>query len=114
GVLVLDNNGHELTIEHTGDAPAVIDGASQSTVMKVIAGATAFLNGLVITGGEANQGYNSQSGGGVQNAGVLTLNQTTLTANHAGFAGGGIANTGGVLTVNNSTFSSNVASNFGG
>ncbi len=51
-------------------------------------------------------------GGGIFNSGTLTLMGATLVDNFAGFNGGGIA--GGTLTVANSTFSGNSAGKSGG
>jgi len=62
-------------------------------------------NGLV---SGANQG------GAIFNRGVVTLLNSTVTANSAGDAGGGIRRLSASLTLNNSTISANSANFFGG
>jgi hypothetical protein len=54
------------------------------------------------------------SGGGISNAGgTVTVSDSTLSGNAAGY-GGGISNAGGTVTVSDSTLSSNGATNGGG
>ncbi|RQH27702.1 DUF4347 domain-containing protein [Okeania hirsuta] len=53
------------------------------------------------------------SGGGIDNDGIATVTNSTISGNTSGFDGGGIDNDG-TATVNNSTISENVASRFGG
>jgi hypothetical protein len=53
-------------------------------------------------------GFFTGSGGGISNTGTLTISNSTLSGNTAGFSGGGIVN-GGALTVSNSTLSGNTA-----
>ena len=62
------------------------------------------LAGLTITGGYANFG----NGGGIDNAGTLTVTNCTIDNNEAYLAGGGIYNAG-TLTVTNSTIDNNGA-----
>ncbi len=114
GVLAADDSGYSLTLQNTGGGVTTIDGQGQSTVLKVIAGTTAIVSNMTITGGQANQGYASASGGGIQNAGTLTLDDSVISGNAAGQAGGGIANTMGTLTLDGSVIAGNVASGFGG
>ena len=114
GVLVADDSGYNLTIENTGGGVTTLDGQGQSTVLQVLAGANVTVSNITITGGQANQGYASASGGGIQNAGTLTLDDSVVSQNTAGQAGGGIANTMGTLTVDDSVIAGNTASGFGG
>ena len=69
-------------------------------VMEVAGGATLNLNNLSIA-----NGFAVSQGGGIDNAGTLTVASSVFSGNLAIF-GGGIFN-GGVLTVINSTFSGN-------
>jgi hypothetical protein len=59
---------------------------------------------LTITGGNS-----SITGGGILNAGSLTLQNAAVVSNTA-LAGGGITHMGPMLTINNSTISDNTAS----
>ena len=68
---------------------------------------TVSISGLTISNGV------SASGGGINNAGTLTVTNSTFSSNSVNVQGGGIFN-GGTLTVTNSTFSGNSAANGGG
>jgi len=80
----------------------IIDGGGVNTVV-TISSATVTLSGLTIQHGDA------ALGGGIDNSGTLTLNNSTVTQNQAqgmGTGGGGIYNSG-ILTINNGTISGN-------
>jgi hypothetical protein len=77
-------------------------------IFSVSSGATVGLSGLTIAGG-----YAYYNGGGILNAGTLTVSNSTLSNNTAsngvnGGDGGGIYNTG-TLTLNDSTLSDDMA-----
>ena len=75
------------------------------SVIKVETGATLTINDGTITGG-----HNDGNGGGIYNAGTLTLNGTIVTGNivkHDNAQGGGIYNTG-TLTLNGATVTGNI------
>src|SRR5262245_47280344 len=80
------------------EAGVTVSGMSRHRVFRVAAGTTGVFIGLTIRGGVA------RFGGGIFNAGTLTLTHCTVTANRASGAfpseGGGIYNRGG-LTVQN-------------
>jgi len=98
-------NGTELYIDknitiNAGNANVTIDANEQSRVFNVAAGTTVELVGLTITGGKT-----SGNGGGILNAGVLTLNNCVVKENEmeartlsptvmSGGFGGGIYNRG--------------------
>jgi len=71
------------------------------------AAAMAALSGLTIADGTAG------SGGGIGNAGVLTVTACDITENTAGGSGGGIANSG-ILTITNTDVGFNSAVDSGG
>ncbi|MCK6191119.1 Ig-like domain-containing protein [Pseudomonas sp. EYE_354] len=96
-VLVVDKN---ITID--GDlnndnvADVTLDGQYRTQILQVTSGTTATLDGLVITRGmAAGNGGNGgddalvSQGGGIYNAGTLTLRNVTVTANAASGGGGG-------------------------
>jgi hypothetical protein len=89
------------TIVRTGGFPA---GVLQIT-SGVAVGAT--VRGVTITGGGA------ANGGGIDNEGVLTVRETTVTGNQATGEGGGINNSQ-TLTVIGSTIEGNTANSGGG
>jgi hypothetical protein len=97
-----------------GAGGVTLDGNNASRVLQVDAGGVLSLVHLTITHGRAPT---SESGGGILNAGTLTVTSSTLSANVAngslGSSGGGIHNTG-TLTVSDSTLSANYATYGGG
>ncbi|WLG39707.1 Ig-like domain-containing protein [Pseudomonas rhodesiae] len=96
-VLVVNKN---ITID--GDinndnvADVTLDGQFRTQIISVTAGTTATLDGLVITrgvvsgnGGNGGDDALVAKGGGINNAGTLTLRNVTVTANVAAGGGGG-------------------------
>ncbi|MBX8486040.1 DUF4347 domain-containing protein [Pseudomonas cichorii] len=92
-------------LNNDGVADVTLDGQNRTSVIRVTSGTTATFDGLIITRGLAStSGSNSGSaiavadavGGGINNAGNLTLRNVTVTANSAAGGGGG----GGVLSPN--------------
>ncbi|KWT07439.1 Ig-like domain-containing protein [Pseudomonas savastanoi] len=90
-------------LNNDGVADVTLDGQNRTSVIRVNSGVTATLDGVIITRGVASTaGANSGSaisasdalGGGINNAGNLTLRNVTVTANAAAGGGGG----GGVLS----------------
>jgi hypothetical protein len=117
GSIIDLNSGLEvktsLTIRGLGATDLTVDGVNSGTVVTVDAGVTASISGLTITGGLAT--YPSSGGGGIINAGTLTLTGVAVTRNEASlfglsgstFGGGGIVNTG-TLTLQNTAVNQNV------
>jgi hypothetical protein len=98
----------DLTIDGPGAELLAVSGSGQSRVFEISTGVTAVLDGLTITHGHADDG------GGIYNAGTLTVSQCTLSDNVAHGDEGGHARGGGIynapdafLTVTNSVFSNN-------
>jgi hypothetical protein len=95
----------------------VLDGMNLFRVLQIDAGSSVTLSNLVIRNGQAPP---DASGGGIVNAGELTLVDSTITGNRAGDSttrfsagvGGGIYSTGS-LTLERSTISSNTAGSTG-
>ncbi len=108
GQLELSDLTGTTTIAGPGASQLTVSGNYTTTVFQVDGGVTANISGLTIADGYAEYGY----GGGVYNAGTLTLSNSILSGNSvAGAYGGGIYNDG-TLTLGNSTLSEN--SNAGG
>ena len=95
--LVVDKN---ITIDGDLDndnvADVTLDGQYRTQILRVTAGTTATLDGLVITrgmvagdGGDSGATAQVAQGGGIYNAGTLTLRNVTVTANAASGGGGG-------------------------
>jgi hypothetical protein len=94
--LVIDKN---LTINGSGHT-VVLHGSGSVGIFQVDAGKTVILDTLTISYGRAD------NGGGVNNAGILSIFNSTLKSNVANYRGGGIYNTG-TLNISNSTFETN-------
>ncbi|MBT9514369.1 MAG: DUF4347 domain-containing protein [Acidovorax sp.] len=84
-----------------GVADVVLDGQYQTRVVEITSGSTVTLDGLVVTrgllsgdGGGGSLGASAAMAGGIFNAGALTLNNVTVTANAASGGGGGGGATG--------------------
>src|SRR5262245_38404448 len=96
----------DLAIKGSGADKLTVSGSNLSRVFQVEAGETVSISALTIAGGNAGTG----SGGGIDNFGMLTVNDSVFSGNAAA-NGGGLANeVGATATVSDSTF----AGNFGG
>jgi hypothetical protein len=96
-----------LTFQGAGASSTTVDGRQTSSVFLISQGVAVDMHGLAIQNGKASQG------GGIVNAGTLTLNRSVLSHNSATTTGGGIVNTG-ALTLTASTLSNNQAGTNGG
>ena len=101
GVLVVNKT---VTINGAGADLLAVDGNAASAVFHVTSIGSVTISDLTIRNGQGN------FGGGIlnSNGGTLTITNSTLSGNAAGF-GGGTFNTG-TLTIVNSTVSGNMAS----
>ena len=88
-----------LNLIGSGASTTIIDGGR---VMVSIGGSVVSISNVTIRNGVAD------SGAGVFNRAILTINNSTVRGNRAFFTGGGISNFG-TLTLNNSTVSGNIA-----
>ena len=107
GTLVLSNTATPVAIDGPGSAAVTISGGGTVGVFQVNSGVNADLSDLTITGGSA------ATGGGINNAGTLTLAGSTVEANAAAGAGGGINNVG-TLTLAGTAITGNSAGSSGG
>lgn len=105
-----------LTINGTGANLLTISGGNLSRIFSISVGATATITGLTVFNGNGGGTPNTGFGGGVFNAGTLTLTNVAVTDNQSsgGGNGGGVYNLSGLLTINNSTINSNIGANGGG
>ncbi len=102
--------GKTLTLDATSVGGLTLDaGGTSFRVLSVPSGAGLTLQAMTLRGGAGILG------GGVQNAGTLTLERCTLTANRSGNRSGAIENrAGGVLTLDRCTIAGNSAANEAG
>ncbi|HEV3203504.1 MAG TPA: hypothetical protein VGY77_03935, partial [Gemmataceae bacterium] len=102
---------HNITIEGPGaDQLAVRRDTGGDYRIFTVNSVVVTISGLTISNGNALTG----EGGGIYNAGTLTLTDSTLSGNDA-YRGGGIYNSAGTLFVSRSTLSGNSAgTGFGG
>lgn len=104
-----------VTLVSFGTSNLMIDAAEGSRVFNISSGSTVALAGLMITNGKV-----AGDGGGIYNAGELTITNCTISGNSAtypgnssSYRGGGIYNVGDLI-VTGSTFSGNSAPMGGG
>ncbi|MBB3243217.1 hypothetical protein FHW68_004785 [Pseudomonas sp. Tn43] len=88
-------------LNNDGAADVILDGQYRTRVMEVTSGSIVTLDGLVITrglvsgnGGNGGYGATGAMAGGIFNAGILTLNNVSVTSNAASGGGGGGGVTG--------------------
>jgi CSLREA domain-containing protein len=98
-----------VTIQGPAANSLTVSGNNAYQVFNIGSGATVTISGLTIANGSDGRG----SGGGIANAGTLTLSNSTFSGNSAFVDGGGIWSSGS-LTVQNSTFTGNSAADGGG
>jgi len=111
-VITADANNDDVTVG-TSNITDVVNNSStsdNSRVFSIGAGETT-LRGLTITGG-----FDGSGGGGIRStsAGILTLDQSTVSGNATLGAGGGINVLNGTTTIISSTISGNSADDDGG
>ena len=119
----LDVLGAGLTIRGQGPGSTTIDANRVDRVLDVLAGRVAALEGLTVTGGQAPKGANGgnvfgpaetqargedggpgEPGGGIRNAGTLTITDSTISDNRAGDGGdGGLGHGGDGTTASTGT-----------
>jgi predicted outer membrane repeat protein len=98
------------TITGAGAAVTIIDANGIDRVLSVAAGRTGTISGVTVRNGTA-----SKLGGGIYNAGTLTVDSAVVSSNSAGERGGGICNvTSGILTLSRSTVDGNTLPTAGG
>ena len=100
---IVGTTANALTIQNTAAASAT------SRVFEVSSGFTVDLSGMTVTGGNP-----TDDGGGIFNAGTLTLRFVHVTGNTSASFGGGIRGFDGTLNVYHSTVSNNTANASGG
>jgi predicted outer membrane repeat protein len=94
-----------------GHGNAVLDGQGKGTTLTVSSGATVQVAHLTITDGDASG--TAGDGGGINNSGTLTVDQSSIIDNSAGNSGGGIYSSAD-LTLVQTTVSGNSGVVFGG
>ncbi len=107
----LDINS-DITIIGAGAGSTIIrQTVATERVIHIVSNYTVNISGVTITGGDEG---NAQGGGGVQNNGTLTINNSVITGNTTTTNGGGVFNANGALVIQNVTFSGNSAAGRGG
>lgn len=93
-----------VTIAGAGQDMTKLDGGNANQVMHINSGVNATIRGVAIQNGNANPG------GGIYNAGALTVTDAAVLTNTATTSGGGIFNDGsGTMTIKNVAISGNKA-----
>ena len=114
GELVIANY-RTLVISGNGSNMIAISGNNQSRVFFIQSYASLTIKNATITGGNGNGTFNSGFGGGIYNSGLLTILNSTITANSADYGGGIYFNNEvGNLKLISAVVSNNGANNDGG
>jgi hypothetical protein len=100
------NITNTMTINGVSAASTAIDGNQTDRVFREGRGVIVTISNVTIRNGHVND-----IGGGISNAGTLTLNDSVVSDNQTqgGSSGGGIANLGDLLTLNHTVVSGNQA-----
>ncbi len=97
-----------------GAANLTVSGNNADRVFNIPASTTVSISGLTIANGNVTENSSDgTTGGGIQNAGNLTLTNVTVSNCHADSNGGGVSSTG-TLTIGSSTFTLNTVSFYTG
>lgn len=106
----LPSIGHKVNITGPGANLLTVKRSSGSNfrIFNIDSGMLVGISGLTIANG------NDITGGGIQNAGTLTITSSIVSGNSAANGGGVFNNGGGTLNLINSTIRNNSASNVGG
>ncbi len=118
--ITITGNGSANTIVQASTCnPVTLPGGctpANYRVFEVSAAGNLTLDGLTVRHGRCDRTcpLHINTGGGIYNAGTLTLINSTVSDNYAGYEGGGIYIRDGALTVTNSALSGNYAGNDGG
>jgi hypothetical protein len=106
-----------LTINGLGASSLIISGNDGNTlrdfnIFNIDSGANLAISGVTVSGAKTTN-TGKIYGGAFNNTGTLTITNSTISGNVAGYKGGGIFNNGS-LTITNSTLSGNTTSYGGG
>jgi predicted outer membrane repeat protein len=104
GQLELSVPASTATVTIDGGAGVTVDGNNASRILMVDSGAQVSLEHLTLTHGRLPVPI---SGAAIFNSGTLSVSDSTISSNSAGFEAGGIQNNTGTLTVTDSAISGN-------
>jgi len=94
-----------LTLAGAGAGQTIVDGSATGTAISVTAGVSVMIAGLTVQNGVGNISYPA-SGGGIVNAGTLTVADSVISHNGGSAGGPGLINRG-ALTLRRSIVSDN-------
>jgi len=114
--IYIDRSFTNLTIQGAGVGTTIVqahatEGSATDRVFRIRGSdENVTLKDMTIRNGNLGIGY---AGGGIDNEGILTLTNCTVSGNSAHYGGGGIWN-GGTLTLTDCTVSGNTSNGYGG
>ena len=108
GQLELTDTAGVTTITGLGADQLTIDGNQASRIFKIDSSVTADISGVTIANGKGGD-----DGGGIYNAGVLSIADSTISGNSAWHTGGGVYNSG-TLNIADCTLAGNSSGDYGG
>jgi len=103
-------DGSALTVPVTISGDSNSDGVGDVQILNINSGVTVVLDSLIFAKGRAT----SNTSGAIEDAGTLTINNSTFADNYADNGGGAIFSYGPILTITNSTFTRNISAYGGG
>ncbi len=112
GDLDISDQTGKITIQGAGAGQTTINADGIDRVFDILAGADFEIRGVTIAGGADPNGTSVVEGGGIRNAGALTVFASEISGNQATRWGGGVSNSG-ELTVADSLIVGNTGG-FGG
>ena len=102
-----------LAIVGYGASPLTVDASGMCRALSIGSGADVSLGNIVLTGGNSSTSVSDAGyGGGLYNAGRLTVSNLSVTGNTSSYAGGGISNTGTLRLLNSEVTDNSAAASY--
>lgn len=102
-----------LAIVGYGASPLTVDASGMCRALSIASGADVSLGNIILTGGNSSTSVSDAGyGGGLYNAGRLTVSNLSVTGNTSSYAGGGISNTGTLRLLNSEVTDNSAAASY--
>ena len=102
-----------LAIVGYGASPLTVDASGMCRALSIGSGADVSLGNIILTGGNSSTSVSDAGyGGGLYNAGRLTVSNLSVTGNTSSYAGGGISNTGTLRLLNSEVTDNSAAASY--
>lgn len=98
-----------LNIEDSSISGNTTDAGGAGGIVNYAAGTLNILNSAIINNAALDQNYNTATGGGIENGGLLYLTNVTLSGNSSQYMGGALHMFGGEAVLSNVTITNNTS-----